>query len=299
VTDISQLEDFLTHLAIEKGRSRATIDAYRRDLSRFITFLVRRGVAATEARVDEIEEYLTSLHQEGAAAATINRHRASIRGWQRFMVSEGVRATDPTAMLGHRRSVSSLPHPMSEAHVGALIDACHGSQPRDHRDRALIEFLYGTGARVSEACGLATIDLDFDERTVRLLGKGDKQRVAPLGRLAVDALQTYLYRGRAQLGANTHPSRVFLNSRGQPLSRQGVDLIIRKRGLHAGIPGEFLHAHCLRHSCATHMLEHGADIRVVQELLGHASISTTQMYTKVSLGTLRDAYHDSHPRALG
>ena len=299
MSDESLLQDYLTYLAVEKGRARTTIDSYERDLVGFIGYLQAHQIGPRSASTEDIENFLLQLAMEGKAPATINRHRASIRGWERFLVAEGERPSDPSALLGAAKRTSSLPHPMSEESVSSLIAACAGESAIDVRDRALIEFLYGTGARVSEATSLNLIDLDFDEGTVRLLGKGDKQRIAPLGRWVTAALSNYLHHARGLLGRQQHPSRVFLNQRGGPLSRQGVDLIIRKRGLMAGVAGEFLHAHCLRHSCATHMLEHGADIRVVQELLGHSSIATTQVYTRVTMGTLRAAYESAHPRAIG
>ena len=298
MSDRALLRDYLTYLAVEKGRARTTIESYERDLESYCDFLESQRASVVTSTTDDIERFLLKLTSEGKASATVNRHRASIRGWQKYLVIEGERPTDPTALLGSAKRSMSLPHPMSEEAVTKLLAACAGDSPSDVRDGALIEFLYGTGARVSEACSLNLIDIDFDEGTVRLLGKGDKQRVAPLGRWVTTALTGYLDASRGKMGASQHPTRVFVNQRGGPLSRQGVDLIIRKRGLAAGIPGEFLHAHCLRHSCATHMLEHGADIRVVQELLGHSSIATTQVYTRVTMGTLRAAYESAHPRAV-
>lgn len=298
MSDRSLLRDYLTFLAVEKGRARTTIESYERDLESFCDFLLAQQVSVLTSTTEDVERFLSHLQSVGKAPSTINRHRASIRGWQKYLVLEGERSVDPTALLGAAKRTSQLPHPMSEDAVDRLLAACEGNAPADVRDRALIEFLYGTGARVSEACSLNLIDLDFDEGTVRLLGKGDKQRVAPLGRWVTLALSDYLGSARGWLGSQQHPTRVFVNARGGPLSRQGVDLVIRKRGLMAGVPGEFLHAHCLRHSCATHMLEHGADIRVVQELLGHSSIATTQVYTRVTMGTLRAAYESAHPRAI-
>ena len=223
-----------------------------------------------------------------------------MRGWLGFLTEEGVLAADPAARLATGRRPRGLPKPISEEAAARLIDAIPEDTAVDRRDRAILELLYGTGARVSEAVGLRVEDLDFDEELVTVTGKGSRQRLVPMGRSLRSALGAYLGPGgRAELARQSRSSRLFLNARGGPLSRQGVDLVVRKRALAAGVSPSTVSAHVLRHSCATHMLAHGADVRVVQELLGHASISTTQVYTAVSVGSLSREYRAAHPRAVG
>lgn len=219
----------------------------------------------------------------------------------RFMAEEGVRPDDPTADVEGVRVPAGIPHPLSEAEVGTLIDAVVGSDPASLRDRALLEFLYATGARISEACGLSLADLDRDHRVVRLFGKGSKERVVPFGRTAATAMDEWLTEGREHLEPARWARRgdqeaVFLNTRGARLSRQAAWAVVRKYGERTGLADK-LSPHVLRHSCATHLLDHGADLRIVQEMLGHASISTTQVYTKVSQERLWQVYRQAHPRA--
>jgi integrase/recombinase XerD len=221
---------------------------------------------------------------------------ASVKGLYRFAFNEGLLSHDPTISLRPVRRPRSLPKPLAQESMAQLLDSVMSDDYSGLRDRAILEFLYGTGARVSEVVGLRLGDLDWIEETALLHGKGGKQRLVPLGREVTRSLRSYLQSGRILISTDTH-DRVFLNKRGGPLSRQGIDAIIRKRALAAGIPALGLSAHVFRHSCATHMLEHGADIRVVQELLGHASIATTQLYTAVSIPTLRRDYLAAHPRA--
>ena len=220
----------------------------------------------------------------------------------RYLVTEGLRRDDPTVDLEGVRVPSGLPKPLSEADVTSLLDAVTGSDPIAMRDRALLELLYATGARISEACGLSMGDIDFDARLVRLYGKGGKERIVPFGRAAAAALDDWFSpRGRMSMVPDQWRRRsdaeaVFLNTRGGRLTRQAAWAVVRHHGRRAGLRDE-LSPHVLRHSCATHLLDHGADLRVVQELLGHASISTTQVYTKVSQERLFDVYRAAHPRA--
>jgi integrase/recombinase XerD len=215
-------------------------------------------------------------------------------------VEEGYLAHDPAAGVRPGRRARSLPKPLAEATVARLLDSVSGETPIDLRDRALLELLYGTGARVSEAIGVALSDLDFDEDLILVTGKGSKQRLVPIGTALRRALVRYLEAGgRAELAGAARTSALFLNARGGSLSRQGVDLIVHKRALAAGVARGSVSAHVFRHSCATHMLAHGADIRVVQELLGHSSIATTQIYTAVSVSSLQREYQSAHPRANG
>ncbi|MGA7834573.1 MAG: tyrosine recombinase [Acidimicrobiales bacterium] len=292
------LEEYLLWMTIEKGRSRATIEAYRRDLTALRRWLDERGLVLTAVREDDLERYFNELRDQHRSLNTIARAMASVRGYFAYVVEDGGLSVDPSARLRGGRRGRTLPKPLSEAEVLTLLDSIPVATPVDLRDRALLELLYGTGARVSEVVGLSLSDLDFDEELILLMGKGSKQRLVPIGRALRGALQEYLGPGgRSTLLSNKKSNRVFLNARSGPLSRQGIDLVVHKRALAVGIERTKISAHVFRHSCATHMLAHGADIRVVQELLGHASIATTQLYTAVSVTTLQREYHDAHPRA--
>ena len=246
-------------------------------------------------------EFVATRRQE-AAASSVARQLAAIRTLHRYLVTEGERADDPTADLEGVRVPAGLPKPLSEPEVASLLDAVVGHDPVALRDRAVLELLYATGARISEACGLSMGDIDFDARLVRLFGKGAKERIVPFGRAAGRALDEWFSsRGRvllapAQWRRRDDAEAVFLNQRGGRLTRQAAWAIVRRYGERAGIVAE-LSPHVLRHSCATHLLDHGADLRVVQELLGHASISTTQVYTKVSQERLFEVYRAAHPAA--
>lgn len=292
------VESFLQWLVIEKGRSRATIESYRRDLTSLVAWARENGRDATTLTESDLERYFGARRAAGHAASTVARSIAAARGWFAFLADEGYRVDDPSEHLRGGRRGRTLPKPLAEAEVLRLLDSIPATTPVDRRDAALLELLYGTGARVSEVVGMDLADVDFDEELILLTGKGDKQRLVPLGAALRRALESYLAPGgRASLAGRSRSTKVFLNARGAALSRQGVDLVIRKRALAAGIDRRRISAHVFRHSCATHMLAHGADIRVVQELLGHASIATTQLYTAVSVTTLQREYHDAHPRA--
>ncbi|MDE3065630.1 MAG: tyrosine recombinase [Acidobacteriota bacterium] len=294
-----RIADYLTWLSVERGRSRATLEADRRDLEGLLTWCDERGLEATELTTEDLEAYLDAMRHH-RATSTVARRLAAVRGWLGWLVDEGRLSADPSARLRPGRRARSLPKPLAESLVMRLIDSVAGGSALDRRDRALLEFLYGTGARVSEAVGVRLEDLDFDEELILVTGKGDKQRLVPMGRELRRSLANYLAPGgRGELAGASRDSHLFLNARGGPLSRQGVDLVVRRRALAAGLPSTHLSAHVLRHSCATHLLAHGADIRVVQELLGHASIATTQIYTAVSVTSLRRAYLGAHPRAQG
>jgi integrase/recombinase XerD len=292
------LTEYLQWLTIEKGRSRATTEAYRRDLTKFLTWMQGAQLELGSVRESDLERYCNELRRAKRAETSIARVVASIRGWFAYLVLEGHLASDPSARLRGGRRGRSLPKPLGEEEIAALLDSIPGQTPIDLRDRALLELLYGTGARVSEVTGIGLGDLDFDESLILVTGKGSKQRLVPMGTSLTVALREYLGPGgRESLPNARKDSQLFLNSRGGALSRQGVDLIIDKRALHAGIDRSRISAHVFRHSCATHMLAHGADIRVVQELLGHVSISTTQIYTAVAVTSLRREYLNAHPRA--
>ena len=290
----------MTWLTIEKGRSPATTEAYRRDIARFCEWMLRRDLTVETLREGAFEEYFNGLRGEHQAESTVVRSMSAVRGWFGFMVDEGHLQADFTARLRGGRRGRTLPKPLDEDEVIGLLDSVPSFTPIDIRDRALLELLYGTGARVSEAVGISLEDLDFDEELILVTGKGSKQRLVPMGAALGAALGDYLNAGgRSELPDAHRSARLFLNSRGGPLSRQGVDLIIHKRALAVGIDRTRISAHVFRHSCATHMLAHGADIRVVQELLGQASIATTQIYTAVSVTSLQREYRNAHPRAHG
>jgi integrase/recombinase XerD len=300
------LDEYDTWLRVERGLAPNSLAAYRRDLRRYTGYLRRRG-ETDPAAVNEavVAAYVESLKQARTddglrryKESSIARALAAVRSFHRFCVEEGLLASDPSEEIGGPRVPQGIPKALSEPEVEALLDAVPGEGPRPRRDRAILETLYAGGLRISELVGLDLGDVDLYDGQVRVLGKGNKERVVPLGRTARAALGDYLTTGRPELErpARTAERGLFLNARGGRLTRQGAWLIVRAAGDRAGLGGR-LFPHVLRHSCATHMLDHGADIRVVQELLGHASLSTTQVYTKVSPERLRAVYDSAHPRA--
>ena len=295
-------EEFLSWLAVERGRAANTITAYRRDLASYEEFLQARGLAVADVTEPVVEDYVAFLRAAGRKPSSVARAMVSVRSLHRFCVDEGAATSDPTGDVGTPRVPQGLPKALTEAEVESLLGAVVGEDAVARRDRAILELLYGAGLRISELVGLSIPDLDLDAGVLRALGKGNKERVVPLGRLARAALVAWLGRGGrdamvpARWARRGAAEAVFLNQRGGRLSRQGAWAIVRKYGDRVGL-GERLTPHVLRHSCATHMLDHGADIRVVQELLGHASIATTQVYTRVSTERLRQVYEQAHPRA--
>jgi integrase/recombinase XerD len=291
------LEDYLQWMTIEKGRSRATLEAYRRDLVALGHWMEEKKLTLGRLREENLEGYFNGLRST-RQASTVARSVASVRGFLSYLLDEGELKVDPSARLKGGRRGRTLPKPLGENEVAKLLDAIPTTTPVDLRDRALLELLYATGARVSEVVGLEVSDIDFDEELILLTGKGSKQRLVPLSGAVGRALREYFGAGgRRTLLAGRTSQRVFINARSGALTRQGVDLIVHKRALNVGIDRSRVSAHVFRHSCATHMLAHGADIRVVQELLGHASIATTQIYTAVSVTTLQREYQHAHPRA--
>ena len=297
-----EMEEFLSWLAVERGRSANTLAAYRRDLAAYQEFLTGRGLSAATVTEPVVEDYLAFLRAAGRAPASVARALVSVRSLHRFLEDEGQVATNPAEEIQRPKVPSGLPKALSEAEVGALLSVVTGDDAVARRDRAILEVLYACGLRVSELVGLSLADLDLGAGLLRAFGKGSKERVVPVGRLACEALGGWLAPGgRGMLVPERWARRgdaeaVFLNTRGGRLSRQGAWGIVRQHGQAVGL-GHRLSPHVLRHSCATHMLDHGADIRVVQELLGHASISTTQVYTRVSATRLRQIYESAHPRA--
>jgi len=296
------VEDFLTWLASERGRSTNTLAAYRRDLRAYHEWLTERALPWAAVRAEDLAAYVVALRESGKAASSVARSMVAVRSCHRFLLDEGLLDHDPGADLEVPRVPAGLPKALSEAEVERLFDQLVDVGRVATRDRAILEVLYGTGARVSELVGLSLADLDLDAGLLRVFGKGAKERVVPLGRLARASLADWLGpEGRPTFEPERWARRgdaeaLFLNQRGGRLSRQGTWGIIRLYGERAGL-GDRLSPHVLRHSCATHMLDHGADIRAVQELLGHASISTTQVYTLVSTERLWRVYDAAHPRA--
>ena len=299
-----QAEDYLRHLVVERGLSDNTVQAYRRDLLRYQEYLGSRGIGslAEVTRVD-VEEFRRHLDHIGLAPASVTRCVVAVRNLHRFAVGSGQLQADVTAGMSPGTRSRRLPKALSMDQVESLLAAPDTSTVEGLRDAALLELLYGTGARVSEVCALDVDDirpvLDDPDLGLRLIGKGDKERIVPLGSYAAKAVDAWLIRGRpawAEIGNGEHA--LLLNTRGRRLSRQSAWAVIRRAGEAAGLDVEHLSPHSLRHSYATHLLNGGADVRVVQELLGHSSVTTTQIYTLVTADHLREVYRSSHPRAV-
>jgi integrase/recombinase XerD len=299
-----EAEEFLSWLAVERGRAANTLAAYRRDLRAYAAWLAARGLDLAAVTAVVVEDYVAHLEAAGRAPSSIARALVAVRSLHRFLAEEGHTETDPASDVEVPRVPQGLPKALSEEEVTSLIEAVTGQEPPARRDRAILELLYGTGMRISELVGLSLGDVDLEAGLVRAFGKGSRERIVPVVGLAREALRAWLAPGGRSAMAPERWARrgdadaVFLNTRGGRLSRQGAWGIVRGYGDLVGL-GDRLTPHVLRHSCATHLLDRGADIRVVQELLGHASISTTQVYTLVSSERLRSAYEAAHPRALG
>ena len=291
------------HLTVERGLAPNSLSAYSRDLRRYLEFCAERGItAADQVTESDLGDFLAWLRQGSAehpplAAASAARTLVAVRGFHRFAVEEGVSATDPGREVKPPSAAKRLPKALTVDEVEAILTSTGGvaAEPLGLRDRALLEFLYGTGARISEAIGLDADDLDVEDAVALLRGKGGKQRLVPIGSKAGEALSAYMVRARPALLAGAQPA-VFLNARGGRLSRQSAWTILRVAADRAGVRAD-VSPHTLRHSFATHLLDGGADVRVVQELLGHASVTTTQVYTKVTVEHLREVYALAHPRA--
>jgi integrase/recombinase XerD len=287
---------------VERGRARNTVHAYRRDLIRYEAWLSERGTGIEAADESVVLAYMAHLQGQGLKPASVARALVSVRSLYRYLLEEGDAESDPTGEVAAPRVPQGLPKALAEDEVESLLQAVIGDTPRARRDRAILEVLYGTGMRISELVGVSLGDLSLEDGLVRVMGKGSKERLVPVGSFGRRALERWLSpAGRGALQPERWARRgdaeaVFLNARGGRLSRQGAWGIVGHYGRKAGLEGR-LTPHVLRHSCATHMLDHGADIRIVQELLGHASISTTQIYTKVSSERLRAVYEAAHPRA--
>ncbi len=286
-----ELESFLAVLATR--RSPRTVEAYGRDL---LHLTGRLGRPVSTATTDDLRTYLAGLRADGLAPSTISRRITAARGFFAHEVLIGRRTDNPAAELEPPRRRRKLPRTLSPREAERLIEAAAGTTPRALRDAALVELLYGAGLRVSEAVGLERGGVDLDERLVRCIGKGNKERIVPIGRSAAEALRRYLSRGRPYLDRRYRPE-LFLNAKGGPLTRAGAFLILRKLAEKAGLEPGRVHPHLLRHSFATHLLEGGADLRSVQEMLGHADLSTTEVYTHVSDKRRRETYFQAHPHA--
>jgi len=305
VNSLSQdAEEFLSYLVVERGRAKNSISAYRHDLGSYEDFLRARGVDLLKVTTPIVEDYLGFLRASGLRATSRARALAAIRGLHQFCVDERGAVVDPTAEIEGPRVPSAIPKALSEKEVGELLAATSDQDARSLRNRAMLEVLYATGIRISELVNLSLGDLDCDSALLRVFGKGSKERIVPVGSYAMKALECWYRAGGRptfvplQWSRREDANAIFLSSRGRRMNRQGAWVAIHAVAERAGL-GERVSPHVLRHTFATHLLGHGADIRVVQELLGHSSITTTQVYTKVSPEHLARAYFEAHPRARG
>lgn len=296
-------ERFLEHLTVERGLSMNTVQAYRRDLRRYVAFLTSWGIRDVPGVTDEavgayVVQLSASTHDDGLLyrPASMARMLSSVRSFHRFELREGATDRDPTVGVAAPRPARSLPRPLAVDEVTRLLETPPADEPVGLRDRAILEMLYGAGLRISELTGLDVDDLELEDGSVRVLGKGGKERDVPVGRYAREAVAAYLTRARPGFATARSRAALFLNQRGGRLTRQGVSQLLARHVRAAGIRRRVT-PHTLRHSFATHLLEGGADVRVVQELLGHASVATTQIYTLVTKEHLREAYYSAHPRA--
>lgn len=295
------LSEYLTFLLVERGLSKASVDAYRRDLRDYLAYVhgLRRATLDDIERED-ITGYIGDLRLREYASTSVERHVAALRGFHKFCVREGLSQADMASSVPLPKRVERLPEAITIEQIGVLLDQPFASTPAGLRDRAILEVLYGCGLRVSELCSLGFSNLLLDDELVRVRGKGGKERLVPLLGSARRALDEYLANGRSHLhpqanAATQDPDAIFLNARGGRLSRRSVCKLVERYGRNVGIEG--LHPHTLRHSFATHLLEGGADLRVLQEMLGHSDIATTQIYTHVDRSHIREEYLSTHPRA--
>ena len=293
--------DFLAYLELERGLSRNTLNAYRTDLLQFGSFLAARHADALTVGPTDVSEFLAELAtgngRPPCSAATIHRKAACLRSFYKHLRREELVSEDPTAALNAPRRARKLPHVLNYAEVQHLLSTANGGEPTDLRDRALLEVMYACGLRASETIGLELADLDLTRGFLRAHGKGSKERLVPLGTKAVAAVNSYLRGGRPKLIRERPEPKLFVNFRGGGLTRQGLYKIVQKHARAAGLDGK-MSPHTLRHSFATHLLAGGCDLRAVQEMLGHADVSTTQMYTHLSGEQLKEAYFRAHPRAV-
>lgn len=291
------VEEFIRYLAVERGLSDNTLDSYFGDLRQYLDFLKSQGISSfSETSKATVVEYLTKLQQEGKAPATLSRHLAALKSFYQFLVAEQLISDSPTENLETPRLAKKLPSVLSIQQVEHLLQQPDTSQPAGLRDKAMLELIYATGLRVTELVSLNLDDLNLDIKYVRCMGKGSKERIIPVGSIAAHHVGVYLEHGRVKLVKTPGEKALFLNHHGRRLTRQGFWKILKKYAKAAGIKQKIT-PHTLRHSFATHLLENGADLRVVQELLGHADISTTQIYTHLTTGHIKEVYDRTHPRA--
>jgi integrase/recombinase XerD len=295
------LLDFLAYLEFERGLSRNTLTAYRTDLLQFGSFLAGRDVAATDAVGADVGEFLAGLatgegERPACGAATLNRKTACLRSFYRHLRRGELIDVDPTADVRPPKKGRPLPKVLGYAEAKRLLDSVNGADPADLRDRAILEVMYGCGLRASETVGLEAGSIDLERGFLRAQGKGSKERIVPVGREAVAAVRRYLRSGRPELAAGGDVRALFLNQRGGPLTRQGLYKVIQGRARDVGL-ADRMSPHTLRHSFATHLLAGGCDLRSVQEMLGHADVATTQIYTHLSADRIKEVYFDAHPRA--
>ncbi|MGC8668739.1 MAG: site-specific tyrosine recombinase XerD [Chthonomonadales bacterium] len=284
---------FIAHLVAERDLSPNTVSAYRRDLSQFAAFLDAERIAPANVAEAHVARFAQALADSGLSPASIARKLTAVRVFARFLVSEELLARDFTELMEPRKAHRKLPRTLSVSRTAKLVEAASGQRVKDLRDRALVELLYATGLRVSEAVGLRLRDVDLQEGWVRCVGKGSKERIVPIGKPACGWLQDYLH---ARAAEGTASSYLFPGRGDRPLSRQEAWRVVKRCALRAGI-GQRVTPHTLRHSFATHLLAGGADIRSIQEMLGHARLATTQIYAHVDMDRVKDAYRRSHPRA--
>ena len=303
---VRALRTYLDHLTVERGLAANTLTSYRRDLRRYLEHLAGAGVTSLDGVTEAtVTGFLTGLREGGAdhpalSATSAARTLVAVRGFHKFCLGDGLATADPAAGVKPPTPAKRLPKALPLADVEAILEAAGAEETvLAKRDRALLEVLYGTGARISEAVGLDVDDVDLTDRTVLLRGKGSKERLVPFGTYAAQAVEAYLVRARPELVSATTPGgALFLNSRGGRLSRQSAWAVLTRAAERAGVTRD-VSPHTLRHSFATHLLDGGADVRVVQELLGHASVTTTQIYTLVTVDNLREVFATAHPRARG
>jgi integrase/recombinase XerD len=293
--------DFLAYIELERGLSRNTLAAYRSDLAQFAAFLQRRGLDVLTVGHGDLAAFFAELadgdeEHPAVGAATIGRKVACVRSFYWHLRREGLIEHDPTAELRGPRRTQRLPRVLSRDQVARLLASPRGADPLAVRDRALLELMYACGLRASEAVGLELADVDFEEGLLRAHGKGSKERIVPVGRQALTAVSAYCRSGRPLLLKGRPESRLFLNRRGGPLTRQGLYKVVQGHAARAGL-AELMSPHTLRHTFATHLLSGGCDLRALQEMLGHADLATTQMYTHLSADRVKDAYFAAHPRA--
>ena len=291
------LREFLAALQTERGASPHTLAAYRRDLAGFTAFLARRGRSVGAVRVGDLSEYLGELRQRGLGARSAARHLSAVRGLYRFLLAAGEIRRDPTEHLESPRPPRRLPRTLSIEDVAALVESPDLSAPEGLRDRAMLELLYASGLRASECLALRLEDLNFAAGYVTATGKGNRQRLVPVGAQALKWVERYATTSRPALVKRGDPGALFVNRYGRPLSRQALWMVIKRAGRRAGVRSA-VSPHTLRHSFASHLLERGADLRSVQAMLGHADIATTQIYTHLPSSAVRAMYRKFHPRAV-